>query len=359
MAWFLPVRSALDNPWYLLPTLGGLSKSDELPYTRPAHIQWTGSSRGDLALLNSDDDPDARTITFQTDKDGFRNSKEMDQAEIVTIGDSFTEAGNMPEEETFTHLVGQKMNRTVRNLGRSGYSTPTEFIVFKKFGLPCQPKFVVWQIAEANDLDDVGTYEFWLQHGRPDYFDFAANTKPTQVQAWQGRSLTYRLFNQLRHRDLRDWPLAGYFKTNEGKERMVRFFETPGMQLPARGNSAWPGFSKPIEEAAGLCRSNNIQLLIVLIPDKLRVIGPHTRFEPQVALVGSRFPGLPPETALGACLRDFCGGRQIPFLDTTEALQQAAAAGNLVYQGFDTHLSAPGHQIVADCIATELRKRER
>lgn len=358
VAWVLPVRSALDNPWYLVPTLGGVAKSDDLPYTRPAHIHWTGSSRGDMALLNNDEDPEARTITFQTDKDGFRNSKELDQAEIVTIGDSFTEAGNMPEEETFSFLLGQEMNRTVRNLGRSGYSTPTEFIVFKKYGLPGQPKFVVWQIAEANDLDDVRTYEFWLAHGRPDYFDFAANTKPTRVQAWQGRSLTYRFFSGLRHRDPHPWPLAGYFKTTAGEEKMVRFWETPGMQLPARGNSAWSGFSRPIEEAASLCHSNNIRLLIVLIPDKLRVIGPATRFEPEVALVGSRFPGLPPETALGTCLRDFCETRRIPFLDTTEALRNAAAAGNLVYQGFDTHLSAAGHQIVADAIAKVLQKQE-
>jgi hypothetical protein len=73
VAWLLPVRAQMDNPWYLLPGLGGVSQSDGLPYGRPAHISWTGSSRGDLALLNHDEDPHARLVTFQTDQDGFRN----------------------------------------------------------------------------------------------------------------------------------------------------------------------------------------------------------------------------------------------------------------------------------------------
>ena len=43
--WVLPVKSQMDNPWYL----GGVSKSDELP-GRPAQIFRRGLSGGDLAL---------------------------------------------------------------------------------------------------------------------------------------------------------------------------------------------------------------------------------------------------------------------------------------------------------------------
>lgn len=354
LAWLLPIRSQLDNPWYLAPDLGGLSESEQLPYARPAHLSWRGSSRGDLALANEDDDPHAQLVTFQTDQDGFRNSKDLTQADLITIGDSFTEAGNVPEEETFAFLVAQKLGVSGRNLGRSGYSTPTEFIVFEKTGLPCRPKFVVWQVTESNDLSDVDDYERWQQLGRPNYFDFSAKDKPSRRKAWRGRSLTYQLFDRLRTRDLNPWPFTGFFKTGEGTEELVRFRPAMGLGSPALGHPAWEGFTKPLIAAAALCRSNQINFLLVHIPDKFRVLGPYTRFAPEIAAESSRFPGLPAETSMGVGLRPFCETQQIVYVDATEALQREAARGKLVYQAFDTHLSPLGHQIVADLIVAAL-----
>jgi hypothetical protein len=272
------------------------------------------------------------------------------------IGDSFTEAGNIPEEQTFSFLLGQKLGRSVRNLGRSGYSTPTEFIVLRKYGLACQPKLVVWQVTECNDLADVVDYEAWVQLGRPNYFDFAAKDQRSRGEAWRARSLTHQLFDKLRHRDLNPWPFTGYFRLTDEQEEMVRFLSSPGLGAPARGHPAWDSFSRPLTEAAALCRSNGIQLLVVHIPDKFRVLGPRTRFAPEVAAATTQLAGLPPETALGACLREFCAAQQIEFVDATEVLQQQAAAGHLVYQAFDTHLAPQGHAVVADLIATTLAK---
>jgi hypothetical protein len=359
VAWVLPVRAQMDNPWYLLPGLGGVSPADGLPYGRPPHLSWTGSSRGDLALLNNDDDPHARPVTFQTDRDGFRNGKDLSQADLVTIGDSFTEAGNIPEAETFPFRLGQKLGVRVRNLGRSGYSTPTEFIVLKKYGLPCQPKVVVWQIAEANDLADVVDYEAWERLGRPNYFDFSAKQKPARRVAWRSRSLTYQLFDRIRNRDLNPWPFTGFFPAGQDREEMIRFLSSPGLGEPARGHPAWAGFSRPLVEAAALCRSNGVQLLVVHLPDKFRVLGPHTRFPPAIAQASQQLAGMPRETSLGVVLQEFCAAHQLPYVDATDALQQQAATGKLVYQPFDTHLSPLGHEIVAALIAEALAQPKK
>jgi hypothetical protein len=359
VAWLLPVRAQMDNPWYLLPGLGGVSPADGLPYGRPAHLFWTGSSRGDLALLNDDDDPHARPVTFQTDRDGFRNSQDLAQADLVTIGDSFTEAGNLPEVETYPVRLGQKLGVSVRNLGRSGYSTPTEFIVLKNYGLACRPKIVVWQIAESNDLADIVDYEAWVRLGRPNYFDFSARQKPTRSQAWRRRSLTYQGFDRLRHHDLNPWPFTGFFPVAPDREEMIRFLSSPGLGEPALGHPAWNGFTSPLAEAAALCRSNHIHLLVVHLPDKFRVLGPHTRLAPEIAKASQQLAGLPREVSLGVQLQEFCAAQQIPYLDATEALQQSAATGKLVYQPFDTHLSPLGHEIVADLIAKEIARPKK
>jgi hypothetical protein len=356
VAWILPVRSHMDNPFYLVAKLGGLSQSDDLPYERPPHISWTGSSRGDLALANDDEDPHAQSVTFQTDGDGFRNSRDLSQADLITIGDSFTEAGNVPEESTFTSLLGKRLQLSARNLGRSGYSTPTEWIVFQKYGTKTRPKVVVWQIAESNDLSDVDDYERWKQLGRPNYFDFNASAKPSRQAAWRARSVSWRLFDLLRRRDLNPWPFTGWFKLTDGREERIRFKGSMGLGSPARGHPAWPQFSAPLIEAAAYCRSNDIRLLIVHIPDKYRVLGPSCRFAPEIEQAALQQPGLPEEISMAACLKELCASAGINYVDTTSALRQQANAGLLVYQPFDTHLSALGHQVVAEQIAEALKQ---
>jgi hypothetical protein len=356
VAWLWPARAAMDNPWYLRPGLGGVTAADGLPYGRPAHLKWTGSSRGDLALLNEDEDPHAQTVTFQTDRDGFRNSRELPQADVIVIGDSFTEAGNIPEEKTFPLRLEQKINRPVRNLGRSGYSSPHELVVLKKYGLPMQPKVVIWQVAEANDLADVVDYLEWTRRGRPDYFDFTAQQKTSRRAAWHSRSPTWQLFNLVRRRDLKPWPFTGQFRLAAGAEETVRFLSSPGLGAPAQGHPAWEAFTQPLLEAAALCRSNQIQFVVLHLPDKFRVMGPHTRFPPEIAQASSRLAGLPRETSLGVQLRQFCEAAQIPFIDATDVLTQRAAAGELVYQPFDTHLSVLGHEAVAELLAAKVQQ---
>jgi hypothetical protein len=356
VAWLWPARAAMDNPWYLRPGLGGVTAADGLPYGRPAHLKWTGSSRGDLALLNDDEDPHAQTVTFQTDRDGFRNSRELQQADVIVIGDSFTEAGNIPEEKTFPLRLEQKINRPVRNLGRSGYSSPHELIVLKKFGLPMQPRVVVWQVAEANDLADVVDYLEWTRRGRPDYFDFSVKQKPSRQQAWQQHSPSHWLFSALRRHEPNHWPFHGQFSTAAGAEVTVRFLSSPGLGAPAQGHPAWDAFCQPLLAGAALGRSNQFQLLVLHLPDKFRVLGPHTRFPPEIADATTRLPGLPRETSLGVMLQQFCESQGLPYVDATEALTQRAAAGELVYQPFDTHLSAFGHEVVAELLAAKLQQ---
>ena len=92
LACYLPEpRHPMDNPWYL-HTGGGVAHSQELPFARPPHLLWRGVSRGDLAILYGDRDPSEREVEFRTDHQGFRNSQDLDRADIVFLGDSFTEA---------------------------------------------------------------------------------------------------------------------------------------------------------------------------------------------------------------------------------------------------------------------------
>jgi hypothetical protein len=245
---------------------------------------------------------------------------------------------------------------SVRNLGRSNYTTPTELMVLQQFGLKCRPRFVVWQIAEANDLAEVLDFQRWVALGRPEYFEVSRKGKPTRFQAWQRRSPTYWLFSLVRRTELHPWPFTGTFRDGHGTEYSVRFHVSSGLTQSASGHPGWEGFSQALIQGADICRSNKIQLLLVLIPDKFRVLGDYSRFPNQVTARAAALPGLATNASLAASLVPFCNSQQIPFLDVTDELKNRAKQGQLVYLPFDTHLSPLGHEAVAELIALKLTR---
>ncbi len=82
-----------------------------------------------------------------------------ERADIVfNPGDSVTEAGEVDEDETFVARTGRTLGVGVLNLGVSGYGPQQELVVLKRYGLPSNPRLVVWQVTEWNDVLDAETY---------------------------------------------------------------------------------------------------------------------------------------------------------------------------------------------------------
>ena len=353
IARFLPVRNQMDNPWYFAAG-GGVSESEELPFERPAHLRWQGLSRGDLALVSNSQDPYARMITFETDHEGFRNSTEIRQADVVVLGDSFAEAGNVPEAEAFSTLIGQKLGLKSRNLGRAGYSPPVELIVLKRFGLSCRPKIVVWQVAESNDLDDSARYQGWVDAGRPRFFDANADRRSQRSKAWEQRSPTYCLYKLLRRSEPSGWPYDGRFIDHAGAEHPMRFMGLPLLNFPAAKHPGWPVLARALEEGSALCRSNQIRLVVVFIPEKYRVLGPYTRMlDPALTTPDHEAFEQKPDSFAGL-VESLCANLKIPFVNATGELTERTKAGEIVYLPYDTHLSPRGHQIMADLVTKQL-----
>lgn len=359
-----PVRQPFDNPWYLR-TGEGLGFDSRLRLVRAPHLEWTGSSRGDLAMRTGDHDPFARTVTFRTDSDGFRNSRDIDRADIVFLGDSYTEAGNVPEEETFVARVGAELGRVARNLGRAGYAPPAELIVLEQYGLENQPRFVVWQIAESNDLEGALRYQQWWDSGHTGSSREPPGT--SRAQAWQRRSPSQRLFQLLRRPS--PWPFTGTFRDAQGELHEVRLLP----RLPSRlhkpaEHEGWPILSRAIEDGARLSREHGIRLIVLLVPMKLRVMGDHLVFrETRLRLhdrrrkIAGRLPpgwDLHPRETLATHLGELCATLGIAFIDATAALREHTAAGELVYLPMDTHLSSRGHEVVSRLVVASILASE-
>ncbi|MCP5110496.1 MAG: SGNH/GDSL hydrolase family protein, partial [bacterium] len=102
-----------------------------------------------------------REIRYRPDENGFRNPRGIDRADLVFVGDSFTEGHKIAEQDTFPRLAEKATGLRTANLGRSGYGPPQELIVLQRHGLPLRPRFVIWQVFEGNDLHDTGMFRRW------------------------------------------------------------------------------------------------------------------------------------------------------------------------------------------------------
>lgn len=343
VAFMLPARHLMDNPWYFVSGAGG--KTADLPFERPPYLHWEGLSRGDMAILNDDADPYAKQVVFETDFEGFRNGSNLHQADLIFVGDSYTEAGNVSEEETFVKLTGTQLGLTARNLGRASYSTPMELIVLKKYGLPCRPRLVVWQIAEANDLVEAVMFQKWVDSGRPANLTMWTPRPPSRLDSWLQRSPTWKMFQTLRSPKV--WHLKGKFRDRDGGIHEIRFLAKPGPNHTPGGNPGWPIMEESLREGATILKREKIKLVVMLIPMKPRGMGP--------AVEGWESMGdIPPESTLATYLKNLCAKLGIAFVDVTQVLQEGAAAGNLLYFPFDTHFTPEGHRLVSKTLVDVL-----
>lgn len=87
--------------------------------------------------------------TYEKGRDVFR---------IVVLGDSYTEALQVPIEKTFPYILEKRLNSEsgkryeVLNLGISGFGTAQEYLTFKYYGSKYHPDLVILQFFIGNDV---------------------------------------------------------------------------------------------------------------------------------------------------------------------------------------------------------------
>jgi GDSL-like Lipase/Acylhydrolase. len=103
--------------------------------------------------------------TVRMNSHGFRDrerkyKKGEDVSRIVVLGDSFTEALQVPLEETYPYILEEKLNSEngkrfeVISLAVSGFGTAQEYLALKHYGLKYQPDFVVLAFFAGNDVQN-------------------------------------------------------------------------------------------------------------------------------------------------------------------------------------------------------------
>jgi hypothetical protein len=325
-------------------SVAGRHADRELLWRHDAYFQYDVQYQGNLGLaLCLPPDP-SRNVSVRYDRDGFRNRRDLDLADIVVLGDSYIEGYMMPEAFTVTTRLSQLQGKVVANLGHSGYGPQQELVVLKRYGFSLHPKTVIWAFFEGNDFDDL------------DYYDKQRRqeTNPFWQTIWY-RSFTRNALAQL------IYPTRGCIRSSTIEGLQARFTD--------RQNQTSPVFFAPSEvqhlseeklsktivhigEAARLCRERDIQFVVVFIPEKYRVYRGLRNVELASGAIRSwQVSSLPDE--LGRRLAELDLG--IQYVDLTRPLQEASQTGIATYLADDTHWTEAGNQLVAETLDRTLR----
>ena len=309
----------------------------ELGFVRKPFVSWHGYV------------PDVnRFVEYRTDKNGFRNSTETQRADIVFVGDSFTESATVAEEDTYARRVAQSTGLNVINLARGAYGPQQELIILNRYGLSYEPRFVVWQLFEGNDLADAEAYVEWKKNPEQPVLSLR--------ERYKDNSLLHQLLSNTRVPEQVGPRVTLRYHDGTSKRISLKYHYDP--HQPSTMQTGMAETLSAIQAGQQLCQSRGMQLLVVVVPTMIRVMEPHIsfdRFEERREYFPERIPG---KKDFSETVEEFCSQIGCGFVDTFVAIRKASSADNRgLYIPSDEHLDIRGHEIVSNVIADWIRSR--
>ncbi len=294
------------------------------------YVNETGTTQQDTASAWG---MPAESIDFHfiTDRHGFRNDDDRPGAEIYVLGDSIVVGALVPAADTVTAQLETLLGRTTMQVALSGLSPQAEHDLILSSELPLEGRTVIQFLFEGNDLLDSRQYR-------------QASPGVQRAPQFKDRLLLNHLLVQLQYLTQ---PQAGevLLRTCEIGEQAFTFGWTKNSFQGVQDE--YEHIFSAIRDFRLALEARGATLALVVVPKKLRVLGPLCQFGPDSDLT-------PFEAHLGEFpqrVAGFAEQNAIPVLDLTDALAQSAISGDVPWFWGDTHWNATGHRVAAAAVA--------
>lgn len=302
-------------------------------------------------------------VKIRINSDGLRDYEHGEKrgARILGLGDSFVMGVGVELEETFLYLLEKHFNSNfegfqldVIKAGVQGYGTDQELSFYKTSGLTYRPDLVILGFY-PNDLIDNLLPNFTVRNG---YLTMEGEAI-TKIK--KNRSLiNYNYITGLLKNEIH---LFRFITNNLGN---IPFFKKIFMkaadklkksrrnriaiyskQYDKKLQEGWLVTKKNLKELKNEVRSNNSELLIVYIPERLQVYKEQwERVKKQWGLNDINYDKDRPNKILS----DFCKESNIPFLDLSFEFIMHVEKGEEIYYQLDPHLTVNGNEVAAKVI---------
>jgi len=333
---------------------------------------------------------------YRTDAEGFRNATVRQKIDIAALGDSFTDAANLPVAAAWPSRLEELTGRIVQNYGTSGFGPQQELYALRDYALKHQPRWTVLAYFMGNDLADAEVFDRWERS--VDRMSEAQQAGWRLRDSFQRYETLYlwtigvfaadRIYRSMQPGETTDaGPPSqatsptfdrGLF-TVPVANRTVRYAFLPhylqGLETPRaeiERSHGWELTEAALRQMKSDCDQQGSTFMLMLIPSKGQVYWPMTERSLTPALLQeavafyshhNRRPLRVDDVranrlAQNAMLQDFCEREKIPMLDLTPPLQREVEAGYEMYFPDDPHWNRAGHDLAARELAGFLAKQK-
>jgi lysophospholipase L1-like esterase len=306
---------------------------------------------------------DHKKIIHHTNADGFRTAnypvqKASGVFRIVLLGDSFTEAIQVEDNQSFASLLEQYLNThsdekkfEVLNLGYSGYSAAQAYLALKKFGLKYQPDLVIFNILpQAMIARNSQT----LENGQSKPFFKVEEDKLVQTVWPQANRLPWIFSFITDHLVLPRFLYDKYQTLTSGLKATSQTTNTSNagvgrnmvynIEYPTEWQEAWTITKHLIAAMNQDAKDAGAKFIVVSLPSAIQTV---TRFKTEAeSAAGNQTLDFQKPDKL---LAEFLTQQGIKFLPLYDFFV-AAPDNEKFYLKGDWHLSPAGHELVAEKI---------
>jgi len=291
---------------------------------------------------------------------GFRDDGITPPVGSVFVGDSFVWGYGVNLADCISEQFEAITGRDAVNLGMTSWTSPTQYArILAKYGAGLQPKYAFMEALVENDFGDLSNFAAWeATDTRKSYPEWMTD----RVMHYEPDTLNYRIRrvlydNSALGRFLSDRIQFGFKGPDKAAESSIVHVTADGLDLhldpralPATAEEPDAGqialFRLALLHSRETAAAHGIRLVVFIVPTKEMVY--QDRF-PDPALrdaVDWRYEAL---------LR-LLAETGIDHIDLLPPLRAAAARGEALYFGQDTHWTAEGHELAARALADFVRE---
>jgi hypothetical protein len=279
------------------------------------------------------------TVSLGYSEAGFRDDGLAGETFAVVVGDSYASCASVEMKACWVELLEQKTGYDFANLGVVGYSPQQERRMLTRYGLPLQPKLVLW-IFFPNDLNDAWRFD-QFGNGAAREGRFWQNP----VRAWLARhSVVYNIGAFFWYNRALFSNLAQAEEANTPRDsNLVWWLTYTDLSLPEVAD----GFALTQQELLEarqetLAQNKAAKFVVIIFPYREQIYAP-AALQPQL-------------DQLNQALADFCRQQSLTCVDLTPALREKANQETMpIYYRKDIHLNRRGNEIAAELLAETLK----
>jgi hypothetical protein len=320
------------------------------------------------------------------DKWGFRNREVPESADIVAVGDSHTYGNTARMVDSWPDVLGRLTGRRVYNLGMGGYGPNQYFYLSTTKALSLKPRIIIWGLYMGDDFEGAYSLTYGLDHWAylrklppqkvdPNVWeDPEDNRWGGETRVWLSRhSLLYQLIfhaglgNRLKgevqiknaaqlHPDadtsliIPEKNIAEAFVPKAMLTRLDQ--ENPNIREGMRITF------ELLRQMNEICRQNNVQFLVVVIPTKELVFSDYLEHNTKIPLDDVIDKLLVNERLALERTFKFMEDENIAYVDALPAMKNAVGEQLYARSAGDMHPSKNGYRVIAEAVFQDLKKRE-